>query len=288
MGVTAYVATNANGSQLVLKGTEGANNAFTITASGTSDASSTGFNSVGVLAYSTAATSTTITQQQGAGNAAYKLDGIARTSTSNTITNAAPGLSLKLTGTNVGNPTTITYSDPSSSITNTMTNLVAALNAMVTEMNTTCRPPRATCTMTRGRRLFRAPFRNWRAPRSWAMPPMANPKRWPIWACRPTGTGHSSWIRPNWPRSCRQTPAGLRPCSPRASTGSIRRSSNDLGVDDQHGYRLFGRFGDALHQFAGHVDHAKTKLSDQQEALRQRLITQYAASNAAVAASIPR
>jgi hypothetical protein len=225
MGVTAYVATNANGSQLVFKGTEGANNAFTVTANDTSDASSTGFNSVGVLAYSTAATSTTITQQQGAGNASYKLDGITRTSTSNTIDNAAPGLSLKLTGTNVGNPTTITYSDPSSSITNTMTNLVAALNAIMTELNTNMSAATGNLYNDTGARLFRAPFRNWRAPRSWAMPPMANPKRWPIWACRPTGTGHSSWIRPNWPRSCRQTPAGLRPCSPRASTGSIRRSS---------------------------------------------------------------
>jgi flagellar hook-associated protein 2 len=73
---------------------------------------------------------------QNSGDAAYKLDGISRTSSSNTISYAAPGLSLKLTGTNSGAPTTITYSDPSSSIKTTMSNLVAALNTLVSEVNT--------------------------------------------------------------------------------------------------------------------------------------------------------
>jgi flagellar hook-associated protein 2 len=71
-----------------------------------------------------------------AANAAYKLDGIARTSTSNTITNAAPGLSLKLTGTNVGNPTTVSFGDPSSGITTAMQNITTVLNQLVGEMNT--------------------------------------------------------------------------------------------------------------------------------------------------------
>jgi flagellar hook-associated protein 2 len=135
MGVTAYIATNSSGAQLVLKGTEGAANAFTITSSDTSDSSATGTNSVSTLAYDPATTSTTINSVQGSSDAAYKLDGIARTSTSNTIASAAPGLSLQLTGTNAGNATTITYSDPSSAITTTMTNLVTALNSLVTENN---------------------------------------------------------------------------------------------------------------------------------------------------------
>lgn len=133
MGVTAYVATNAQGSQIVLKGSEGAANAFTITASGTGTASGT--TSLSSLAYDPSTTNS-YTVAQSATDAAYKLDGIERTATSNTIANAAPGLSLKLTGTNTGNPTTITYSDPSSGITTAMQNITTVLNSLVTEMNT--------------------------------------------------------------------------------------------------------------------------------------------------------
>lgn len=132
IGVTAYVATNANGSQLVLKGTQGAANGFTISSNGTGTASGT--TSLSNLAYAPS-TSGGYTVAQGASDAAYKLDGIARTSTTNDITNAAPGLSLKLTGTNAGNPTTVSYSDPTSGITTAVQNITAALNQIIGDMN---------------------------------------------------------------------------------------------------------------------------------------------------------
>ena len=59
-----------------------------------------------------------------------------RTSGSNSITDAAPGISLNLTGTNVGNPTTISFSDPTSQISTAMTNLVSALNSIASELGT--------------------------------------------------------------------------------------------------------------------------------------------------------
>jgi len=135
MGVTAYVATNSNGQQLVIKGSEGAANGFSITSS--DDASATAANtSLSALAYDPASSGNQTTLVTSSSDAAYKLDGISRTSASNTIAYAAPGLALKLTGTNSGSPTTITYSDPSSSITSTMNNLVSALNSIITEVNT--------------------------------------------------------------------------------------------------------------------------------------------------------
>jgi len=140
MGVTAYIATNSSGEQLVIKGTQGAANGFSITTSDSSSATSTN-TSLAALAYDPSSTSSSqATLVTNSTDAAYKLDGISRTSTSNTIDNAAPGLSLKLTGTNSGSPTTITYSDPSSSITSTMTNLVSALNSIITEVNTDTDP----------------------------------------------------------------------------------------------------------------------------------------------------
>ena len=76
--------------------------------------------------------------------ASFKLDGIARTSASNTIDNAAPGLSLKLTGTNSGAPTQVSFSDPSAGIITAMQNLTQALNAVVGELHT-ARAPNANC-----------------------------------------------------------------------------------------------------------------------------------------------
>lgn len=134
MGVTAYVASNSNGQQLVIKGSEGAAQGFAITSS--DDAAATAANtSLSALAYDPAG-SGQATLVVGASDAAYKLDGISRTASSNTIAYAAPGLSLKLTGTNSGSPTIITYSDPTSTITSTMSNLVSALNSVITEINT--------------------------------------------------------------------------------------------------------------------------------------------------------
>jgi flagellar hook-associated protein 2 len=135
MGVTAYVATNANGQQLIIKGSEGASNGFSITSS--DDAAATASNSsLSALAYNPASSSNGSSLIASSSDAAYKLDGISRTSTSNTIAYAAPGLALKLTGTNSGSATTITFSDPSSSIKTTMSNLVTAFNSIVSEINT--------------------------------------------------------------------------------------------------------------------------------------------------------
>ena len=127
-GVTAYVATGSNGAQLVLKGQDGAANAFVLEA-----AESPTDPGLAALAWTPAGDATRLTAA--ASNAAYKLDGVSRTSATNTIADAAPGLSLKLTGTNIGAPTTITYSDPGGGISTAMQDLTSALNEMVGELN---------------------------------------------------------------------------------------------------------------------------------------------------------
>lgn len=132
-GVTAYVATGSSGAQLVLKGKEGAANGFTLEA--TEDAADPG---LATLAWTPAGDATRL--KSTAVDAAYKLDGVARTSTSNTIEDAAPGLTLKLTGTNTGAPTTISFSDPTSAITTAMADLVGALNEIMTELKTDTDP----------------------------------------------------------------------------------------------------------------------------------------------------
>lgn len=127
-GVTAYVATGSSGAQLVIKSADGAANGFQIeTTPDDGDTTLSTFNWTKATGSSTRLKST-------ATNAAYVLDGVSRTSTSNTITDAAPGLTLKLTGTNSGSPTTISYSDPSSAIQTAMSDLVDALNSITTQL----------------------------------------------------------------------------------------------------------------------------------------------------------
>lgn len=148
-GVTAYVATSSTGAQLVLKGPDGAANGFVLEAS--ESASDPGLSN---LAWQPS-TGSASRLKSAASDAAYTLDGVARTSTSNTITDAAPGLSLKLTGTNTGSPTTIGFSDPSSAITTAMGDLVSALNEIVSELNTDTNPTSGTLTNDPGARTFR-------------------------------------------------------------------------------------------------------------------------------------
>lgn len=127
-GVSAYVASGTGGAHLMLKGSEGAANGFVIEASETP-----GEEGLAALAWSPATAPERLLA--GAGDAAFKLDGLAMGSRSNTIADVAPGLSLTLTGTNSGQPTTIRFSDPTAAVSSFMQDLTAALNELIGELN---------------------------------------------------------------------------------------------------------------------------------------------------------
>jgi flagellar hook-associated protein 2 len=137
-GVSAYVATNSTGQQLVLTGPQGAANAFTISA----DESSTdpglarfAYNPTSTPGSSSSSTAGGATLAEAATDASYILNGVSRTATSNSITDAAPGISLNLTGTNVGSSTAISFTSPTSAIGTAMNDLVTALNSIVSGLN---------------------------------------------------------------------------------------------------------------------------------------------------------
>lgn len=147
-GVTAYVATGTSGAQLMLKGKEGAANGFILET--TEDPANPGLSALG---WNPSGDLSLL--KSSAADAAYKLDGIERTSASNTITDAAPGLSLKLTGTNTGTPATIGFSDPSATISTAMGDLVAALNEIVGELKTATAPNTGSLANDPGARAMR-------------------------------------------------------------------------------------------------------------------------------------
>lgn len=128
-GVTAYVANGSAGAQIVLKGQEGAASGFVLEA--TPDV---GGEALADLAWTPASAGTRL--KSTASDASYRIDGIDYVSKSNTVNDIVPGLNMKLTATNIGNPATISFSDPSSGISTAMSDLVGALNEVVSQLNT--------------------------------------------------------------------------------------------------------------------------------------------------------
>lgn len=122
-GIKAYVAQTADGAQLVLKGADGAQNGFIVEATETA-----GQEGLAALAWDPTSGGDPDRLKAAAGDASFKLDGLAMTSASNDTGTIAPGLALKLTGTNAGSPTQITFASPTSTIAGAMGDLVSALN----------------------------------------------------------------------------------------------------------------------------------------------------------------
>ena len=101
-GLNAYIAQTATGAQLVVKGADGVQNGFTIEAA--EDAANPGLSA---LSWQPGSDPARLVKTSS--DAEFLLDGIARTSSSNKIDSIAPGLSLTLTGTNIGAPATIGF-----------------------------------------------------------------------------------------------------------------------------------------------------------------------------------
>lgn len=126
-GLNAYVAETASGAKLVVKGVEGADRAFTIEATGASGSGgSPAAGNIDYLAWSPA--SDTGQLKGSASDAAFLFDGVEMTSAGNKVTGLPSGLVLNLTDTNQGEPTQISFADKTKQITSMMGDFVGALN----------------------------------------------------------------------------------------------------------------------------------------------------------------
>ncbi|GMM93553.1 flagellar filament capping protein FliD [Qipengyuania sp. MTN3-11] len=132
-GLSAYVAQTTTGAQLVVKGADGRANGFTIEAT-----ENPGEPGLSALAWQPGSDPARLLKASG--DAQFLLDGIARQSPSNTIDNAAPGLSLALTGTNPGAPATIGFRNSSGALASVMQDITGALNEIVGELRTAIDP----------------------------------------------------------------------------------------------------------------------------------------------------
>jgi len=154
VGVTAYVANTVDGAQLVLKGSEGAKNGFVLEATPAS-----GDPGLANLAWNPASPATVPPRLLAtSSDAAFKIDGLSMTASSNTVANAIPGVSLKLTATNTGTPTSITFSNPASAITTAMQDITAALNEVAMAIREATDPKTGDLARDPGARALRQAF----------------------------------------------------------------------------------------------------------------------------------
>lgn len=120
-GVTATILNDGTHDRLVITGNEtGSANQVSIAASGT------------LADFSTTAG---MTRLQAAQNAEMKIDGIAVSKASNTVTDAIKGVTLNLAQTNVGSPVTVGLAKDTASISKAITGFVEAYNTLATTVN---------------------------------------------------------------------------------------------------------------------------------------------------------
>ncbi|EAQ28907.1 Flagellar hook-associated protein 2 [Erythrobacter sp. NAP1] len=122
----AYVAEGNGGAQLVIKGEDGASNGFVVEATSAALLPTATPGDLTYLAWDPATDAGQL--RQSARDALYTLDTVEYSSPSNTVTDLPEGLSFDLKATNVGAPTTITFSNDTSAITDVMNDFLVALN----------------------------------------------------------------------------------------------------------------------------------------------------------------
>ncbi|WP_299196436.1 flagellar filament capping protein FliD [uncultured Erythrobacter sp.] len=129
----AYVANGTNGAQLVVKGEDGATNGFVLDGQSSALLPLAQPGDLSYLSWDPSSDAGEL--RQGAQDALYEFDTVALSSSSNTITGLPEGISLSLTATNVDAPTSISFSNNTSAITDVMNDFVAALNDLAGLLN---------------------------------------------------------------------------------------------------------------------------------------------------------
>lgn len=134
-GVTAALVTDANGTRLSLRSREtGAENAFRIGVSETADDGNPA-TGLSALAYDATVAGSAMTRSTAAANAELSVNGIAISSTSNTLNNVIDGLTLSLTRTTTS-PVDVSVTEDTESVKKAVTEFVTAFNTLASFIRT--------------------------------------------------------------------------------------------------------------------------------------------------------
>jgi flagellar hook-associated protein 2 len=132
-GVTASVVTDTNGARLVLKGTTGADQAFTLIAGPDADADLQRFTFDGAAGG--------MTKSQSAQNALITLDNVDMEFTSNEVTTAVPFVRIDLNKAAPGTLVTLATNQPTATMSQLVQEYVQAYNTLKTALNASTAAP---------------------------------------------------------------------------------------------------------------------------------------------------
>ncbi len=138
IGVTASIVNDGTGSRLVFSSQNtGAANSLKVTVSGDADSNNTDNLGLSQLAYdptATAGAGKNLSQTTAAADASVLVDGIAVTSSTNTVSGAIPNVTLNLLSSPANTPTTLSVATDTSAVTNNLQGFVTAYNSLYTTM----------------------------------------------------------------------------------------------------------------------------------------------------------
>ncbi|MCB2065246.1 MAG: flagellar filament capping protein FliD [Erythrobacter sp.] len=284
-GLDAYVANTASGAKLVVKGEEGAARAFVIEASGASASGGTpAAGNIDYLAWDPATDAGQL--KASSADAAFLFDGLAMTSASNKVSGLPGGLVLTLTGTNQGAPTQISYADKSTQITTMMGDFVAALNDMAASLAELAAPLGGDLGNDPGARALKRALVGLST--DIIMPGAAEgePSTLADLGLVRTREGKFQLDSERLQKTLTDSPAAAGAMFTTGLYGvyaSIDNLSRAMGSRTDPG-TLGGsltRYTDQLQQ----LDEKRAKIADQQEALRARMVKEFAATDRSVSAS---
>ena len=131
--VTAQVLAGTNGAQLVLKGLDGEANGFVIEVDSLVPPALANPGDLAFLAWNPATDAGQL--RRSASDALFTLDTVEMRSSSNIATGLPEGMILQLTATNIGAPTSITFSNDPTAIRALMGDFTSALNEIIAGLN---------------------------------------------------------------------------------------------------------------------------------------------------------
>jgi len=280
-GVKAYVAQTADGAQLVLKGADGANNGFTVEATET-----VGQEGLAAQAWNPASGDDPDRLTATSGDASFKLDGLPMTSKSNDTGTIAPGLSLKLTGTNAGSPTQITFASPTSTIASAMQDLVSALNEVAGALRDATDPMGGDLARDSGARALQRSFSQLTSMVVMPNTPVGAPRTMADLGLSIQRDGTFRLDTTTLQRTLDRDPAGAAAMftpglyGVYATFDKLTRSTTSTGDP--------GSLGGSILRYqakSADVSEASAKLAEQQETLRASLVSRFAKADTRISSS---
>ena len=219
-------------------------------------------------------------------DAEFTLDGIARTSSSNKIDSIAPGLSLALTGTNVGAPAVINFNNPSSALSSVMQDITGALNEISGELRSATDPKTGELARDTGARALRTQLAALGSTVIMPNAPEGSPRTLAELGLAIQRDGSFTFDSSKLTAAMARDPAGVAAMFTTGLNGvysTIDRMARSNSVSSNPG-TLAGSVARYQSQ-SQQINRDLEKLADQQEALRANMVARFAKADSRIAAS---